>query len=146
MAYKLLAFIIIIVVLIWHSPRIIDGDTIVLDGRKIRFWGIDSPELKQDCYIGEKIYHCGQLARRELIMLINGRTVTCEVVDVDIYNRDVAICFAGSVNLNSQMVKNGWALNYGGDFIQEEKEARENKRGIWAMKFQEPRSWRRYHR
>ena len=29
--------------------KVIDGDTIVLNGEKIRFSGIDSPELKQTC-------------------------------------------------------------------------------------------------
>ena len=31
------------------SLRIVDGDTIVLNGEKIRFTGIDTPELKQTC-------------------------------------------------------------------------------------------------
>ena len=29
--------------------KVIDGDTIVLNGEKIRFSGIDTPELKQKC-------------------------------------------------------------------------------------------------
>ena len=29
--------------------RVVDGDTIVLNGEKIRFSGIDTPELKQTC-------------------------------------------------------------------------------------------------
>ena len=29
--------------------KIIDGDTIILNGEKIRFSGIDTPELKQTC-------------------------------------------------------------------------------------------------
>ena len=29
--------------------KIIDGDTIILNGEKIRFSGIDAPELKQTC-------------------------------------------------------------------------------------------------
>ena len=29
--------------------KIIDGDTIILNGEKIRFSGIDAPELKQIC-------------------------------------------------------------------------------------------------
>ena len=31
------------------SLRVVDGDTIVLNGEKIRFTGIDTPELKQTC-------------------------------------------------------------------------------------------------
>jgi len=32
--------------------KIIDGDTIILNGEKIRFSGIDTPELKQTCLQG----------------------------------------------------------------------------------------------
>jgi len=40
------------------SLRVVDGDTIVLNGEKIRFGGIDSPETKyrgkkQPCYLNE---------------------------------------------------------------------------------------------
>ena len=32
-----------------NSIRIIDGDTIILNSEKIRFYGIDTPENKQKC-------------------------------------------------------------------------------------------------
>ena len=31
------------------SLKIIDGDTIILNSEKIRFYGIDTPEKKQTC-------------------------------------------------------------------------------------------------
>ena len=34
--------------------KIIDGDTIILNGEKIRFSGIDTPELKQTCIQDDK--------------------------------------------------------------------------------------------
>jgi endonuclease YncB( thermonuclease family) len=34
--------------------KIIDGDTIHIDGEKIRFSGIDTPELKQTCIANKK--------------------------------------------------------------------------------------------
>ena len=30
--------------------KVVDGDTIHLNGEKIRFTGIDTPELKQTCF------------------------------------------------------------------------------------------------
>ena len=32
-----------------QTIKIVDGDTIHLNGKKIRFTGIDTPELKQTC-------------------------------------------------------------------------------------------------
>ena len=49
--------------------RIIDGDTIQVDGKRIRFHGIDAPEVKsQD----------GVLAATALSRIIAERPVSCE--------------------------------------------------------------------
>ena len=37
--------------------RVVDGDTIHLNGEKIRFTGIDTPELKQTCIKKELLTH-----------------------------------------------------------------------------------------
>ena len=42
-----------------NSLKIIDGDTIVLNGEKIRFEGIDTPELKQTCLKDNEEVKCG---------------------------------------------------------------------------------------
>jgi endonuclease YncB( thermonuclease family) len=36
--------------------KIVDGDTIHLNGEKIRFSGIDTPELKQTCLANKEIF------------------------------------------------------------------------------------------
>ena len=50
---------------------VIDGDTIVLDGKKVRLKGIDVPEMKQECTSNingkkEKV-RCGEIAKQKLI-------------------------------------------------------------------------------
>ena len=51
---------IVILGLLWcnigfaDTLRVVDGDTIVLNGEKIRFTGIDTPELKQTCLNGDQ--------------------------------------------------------------------------------------------
>ena len=37
-----------------QTLKVIDGDTIVINGEKIRFSGIDTPELKQTCMKDKK--------------------------------------------------------------------------------------------
>ena len=44
--------------------KIIDGDTIILNGEKIRFSGIDTPELKQTCLKEGQEVLCGMTAKR----------------------------------------------------------------------------------
>ena len=43
--------------------RVVDGDTIVLNGEKIRFTGIDTPELKQTCTQDDQELGCGMTAK-----------------------------------------------------------------------------------
>ena len=47
--------------------RVVDGDTIYLDGEKIRFTGIDTPELKQSCINNGVKNPCGVTAKEILI-------------------------------------------------------------------------------
>jgi len=42
--------------------KVIDGDTIILNGEKIRFAGIDAPEYKQDCINGDLLIYCGMFS------------------------------------------------------------------------------------
>ena len=57
--------------------KIVDGDTIVLNGEKIRFSGIDTPELKQTCMNGDQKVFCGKLAKMLLVKKIGNKTPEC---------------------------------------------------------------------
>ena len=50
--------------------KIIDGDTIILNGEKIRFSGIDTPELKQTCLKNDQEVGCGMTAKMLLVKKI----------------------------------------------------------------------------
>ena len=50
-----------------YEIKIIDGDTIHLNGEKIRFSGIDTPELKQTCNLNNEVIYCGIEAKKMLI-------------------------------------------------------------------------------
>lgn len=50
------------------QPRIVDGDTVVMDGKSIRLDGIDAPETDQACHDrDDKRTACGLIARDRLI-------------------------------------------------------------------------------
>ena len=58
-----------------YEIKIIDGDTIHLNNEKIRFTGIDTPELKQTCNKNNEIINCGIQARKLLINKIGKTTL-----------------------------------------------------------------------
>lgn len=120
-----------------------DGDTLTLDGNKVRLWGIDAPELKQKC--GGTA--CGVVARDALREMVQGRVVTCVQKDRDRYQRVVAACAVGGRDLGEAMVRSGNALDYRryskGRYRQAERDAEIRRAGIWAGRFVAPWDWRR---
>ena len=127
--------------------NVTDGDSIKSGKIKIRLHGIDAPEIKQTCQTkSKKIYPCGYRSYLHLKSLINNKTVYCQSRTRDRYGRFVSECFTKYLNLNSTMVKDGWAIAYryfSEDYIPEEEIAKRSKKGIWQGTFIEPYVWRK---
>src|ERR1700680_3095954 len=95
------------------SARVIDGDTIAIGARHVRFEGIDAPETDQMCLDAHgEPWKCGIAARDSLSSHTVGRVISCGSRGLDRYGRSLAVCFAGRENLNAWMVREGWALAY----------------------------------
>ena len=90
--------------------KIIDGDTIVLNGEKIRFSGIDTPELKQTCLQGDQEVGCGMSAKMLLVKKIDNATPECISEGKDVYKRTLAECFVNGESLSKFLVRSGYAL------------------------------------
>ena len=129
------------------SIKIIDGDTIVLNSEKIRFYEIDTPEIKQTCTDNNgQSYSCGIKATLELKKIIGSRKVSCIKKSKDRYKRFISICYVDGNDINSLMVKKGWALayrKYSKKYVKDEVIAKSNKAGMWSGEFIAPWKWRR---
>ena len=126
--------------------KIVDGDTIVLNGEKIRFSGIDTPELKQTCMNGDQKVFCGKLAKMLLVKKIGNKTPECIREGKDVYKRTLAECFINGESLSAFLVRSGYAfayLKYSDKFIKDEEFAKKNKLGMWSMKFEYPWDFRK---
>ena len=126
--------------------KIIDGDTIIINREKIRFSGIDTPELKQTCQKNNKIYYCGIKAKRILIRKIGKNVPKCIKEGKDIYKRTLAECFINGESLSAFLVRSGYAFayrKYSKKFISDEEFAKANNLGMWSMKFQYPWEYRK---
>ena len=138
--------------------KVVDGDTIKINSKKIRLYGIDAPEKKQKCkktYLTisfmsfTKDYMCGEVSTEKLIKKINKQKLNCNILDVDRYKRLIGECFKRNINLNSWMVSNGYAVayrKYSKKYVSDEINAKNNKLGIWQGKFEMPWDYRRKNR
>jgi len=128
--------------------KVVDGDTIYLNGEKIRFTGIDTPELKQTCIKEGVINPCGVTAKIILIEKISDNKVECISEGKDQYKRILAECFVNVESLSSYLVRSGYAFayrKYSNKFISDENYAKANKIGMWSMKFDYPWDYRKYN-
>lgn len=125
--------------------RVIDGDSLVVNGVETRIWGIDAPEYRQQCVYERRETQCGEMAAQVMRVLVTGRDVKCRKVDAD-RGRAVSVCSVEGYDLGGYMVRLGWALDYTyhtkGYYKHLENAAKAERRGIWAMKFLNPREWR----
>ncbi len=126
---------------------VVDGDTIVVEGEKLRLSGIDAPELDQTCFDASgTAFACGKVARDGLQRMIEGQSVRCVSEGRDRYGRFLARCSLGELDLQAWMVREGLAVSfvrYSNVYDADEAHARAAGAGLWAGRFVMPWDWRR---
>ena len=127
--------------------RVIDADTVDIDGVRYRLHGIDAPEARQTCRAWGRTWDCGAAATEALMSRAEG--MSCEGSGTDTFGRTIGVCSSGGQDLNAWLVENGWALAYrrfSEDYVDQEAQARLNRSGIHRGEFVEPWDWRRGER
>jgi endonuclease YncB( thermonuclease family) len=129
-------------------PRIVDGDTLIINGTHIRLQGIDAPETDQVCLNAQGgRWRCGIEARDRLKEHVADRKISCADKGSDRYNRTLAVCSLAGEDLNRWLVREGLAVayvQYSRVYEDSEAEARNASRGLWSGAFIAP--WDRRHR
>ena len=126
--------------------KIVDGDTIHMDGHKIRFSGIDTPEINQMCKKDAIDIPCGEMAKELLIKKIGNTIPICILEDKDQYGRMLGECYIEEESLSSYLVREGFAFaytKYSKKFAKDELFAIKNKSGMWSMDFIFPWDYRK---
>lgn len=116
------------------STRVIDGDTIEIEGgRRIRYIGVNTPET-YECYY--------QQAKDKNKELVEGKEIIIEkdVSETDRYGRLLRYVWVDNIFVNEYLVREGYAqvatyppdVKYQDNFLEAQREARENSRGLWG--------------
>ena len=134
------------------KAKITDGDTVKVNGKKIRLSGIDAPESyyrgkKQTCYLNSEKIYCGDIAKKKLIEKIKNNSISCKIEkEKDAFNRFLGECFLENESLSKFMVRSGYAFDFKkyskNKYAKDEKYAKDNKLGFWKTKFEYPWVWR----
>jgi endonuclease YncB( thermonuclease family) len=120
--------------------RVIDGDTLELStGEKVRMIGVDTPETKDP---RKPVQYFGKEATAFTQRLAEGKPVRLEYDQQrqDKYGRILAYVYlADGTFVNAEIIKQGYGYAYTRfpfkhleQFRQLEREAREEKRGLWG--------------
>ena len=122
--------------------RVIDGDTIVIEGgEKIRLIGVDTPELHHP---KKPVQYYAKEAKKFTKSLVEEKDVQLEYdrQRKDKYGRTLAYVYLKDRTfLNIEIIKQGYGFAYTKfpfkyliKFKEYEKEAREQKKGLWGKK------------
>lgn len=123
----------------------VDGDSFEMTGTGIRLYGIDAPEGRQTCERNGTTWACGEEAAETMRGLLASGPVRCIVRETDVYDRKVATCLVGRIDLAEVMVRSGLAIalaRNGETYREAETSARARRAGIWAGTFEQPADWR----
>lgn len=120
--------------------RVVDGDTLLLDGNeRVRLIGVNTPESVDP---RRPVEAFGKEAAAFTRRLAEGRRVRLELGDEsrDRYGRTLAFVYLeDGTFLNAEIIRQGYGhaftrypFRYADQFRNLEREARENRRGLWG--------------
>lgn len=124
--------------------RVVDGDTIEIDGRLIQLDGIDAPELGQTCLNNKRRWRCGFEAAVALQRLVSAAPVQCQGMS-RAAAPESATCTVQGNDLSAIQLQKGYAVarpGAGPRYVAAEAAARAARLGIWRGDFVPPEEWK----
>ena len=106
--------------------HVADGDTLRINGIKIRLWGVNAPEKDERGY-----FEASSILKDQVLL----QTISCVIRDRDRYSRIVAQCYRGDQDIGATLIRSGWARDYvrysKGFYLSDEHQARKEHKGLW---------------
>jgi endonuclease YncB( thermonuclease family) len=106
--------------------QVIDGGTLVVDGRTVRLWGIAAPVARQTCVTtAGRSWPCGKRVRDQLRSAVEGDEIVCQPKAPGF-----ELCRVAGLDIGALLVKEGLAKAQN-DYQELEARARSARVGLW---------------
>jgi endonuclease YncB( thermonuclease family) len=120
---------------------VVGGDLLKVGTTTVRLSGIEAPEREQRCGRDNNRWRCAEAAQSALLKVVSGRTIRCRLSGSDKAGNPLGYCSIDSVDINADLVRQGYVFAEGGMFSRyavQERDARNAKVGMWIGDAQRP--------
>ena len=127
--------------------RVFSGDTLALNNRIIKLFGVAAPDISQTCADASgRGYKCGRQAVSWLSGWLADNEVTCHILREDEKGILTGVCLLGSYDIGAALINAGWAVADTSQtkiYLPYQEQAVTNKRGLWQGTFYMPWDWKK---
>lgn len=122
--------------------QVIDGRTLLIDGRTFQLAGIQTPVPGQQCEREGRLEPCGEQAAAALAKIVDLSVKPLECQPVDGEGNGEVTCLVEGRDVAETLVKQGRAMATGDRYTQAAAQARSAKLGLWGSEWVSPDEWR----
>lgn len=126
---------------------VVSGDTLTLNGRVIKLFGVAAPDISQTCAdMSGRGYKCGQQSIAWLSSWLADNEVKCHIINEDERGVLSGVCMLGPYDIAAALVNAGWAVadtRQTQIYAPYQNQALKNKRGLWQGEFYMPWDWQK---
>jgi endonuclease YncB( thermonuclease family) len=131
--------------------QVVDGDSLVVSGVRIRILDVDAPESGQFCFskgetVDQGAWHCGKRATAALSDRIGEQKVSCDTTGEGVRKGWLARCSVDGEDLAQWLAAKGWAVPAPDCKCEVVRSAADQAKaeglGIWSSAFTMPWEWR----
>ena len=125
--------------------RVVSGDTLTMNGRVIKLFGVAAPDLSQTCADSSgRGYKCGYQAVSWLSGWLAENEIKCHIIAEDENGILTSVCMLGPYDIGAALINSGWAVadtRQTKIYVPYQNQALSNRRGLWQGEFYMPWDW-----